>query len=467
MIEAMSSYQQFFGIKPMGEHRAYAHSLLDPLCAACAHCGGSGVVDGDAPGTWRHCAACEGLGKVWTGSLEAVDAARAMVAARYPNGVVSTSLPMPTSPFMAYDIGAGRMVDLRNVQSDAPTEHTDETPQHDDASDERSEDGDEEPLTLRERMQQAARRRPRRSKAVCAILDADAVNVLRLIATIDDEQLAKALQKLQASSDRTAASLLYEQFSANHDAQAAFVSGLWSDEDVAEALKEEDGWLWLHCLEISVGDADVLYYPFLWDGHAMMGWFGVFADRVAVKTAISLQGTLTDELGSFWDGIATPLEARRKRNRPSVWERRQRVIDNARAAFERKLADVHDREIRDLCERLLPLIDLPERDFSRINDHYALRDALLERQYDHCGTSFVEGVWSPKAIERAIEREQFCWAHLYAFPLGDGSELVAVVWSDSEGDGKVGGLFASRGDAVRVLKAWGGIDAEMIGDWAD
>lgn len=313
MIEAMTRYQKFYGIKAMGPHRAFAHSVLGPLCVACTRCEGSGIVDGDAPRTCRNCAACEGLGMVWTGSLETVKAARAMVAAKYPDGVVETLRPMPTSLVTADSLGTDSIVDPRGVHSEDVTEHAGAIKESEDSMDQFFENDEEGSLTLRERRARAARRRPRRTKAVRALLDADAAKVQRLIAMIKDDALAGALHTLQVKDNSAAADLLIGRGAINDEAQAAFVSGLWSDEDVAEAEMHEDGCLWLHCVEVRVTTDDVLYYFFLNDGYVNIGWFGIFADRTAAKTAIALQGSITQELGRFWEGVTTPSPGRRER----------------------------------------------------------------------------------------------------------------------------------------------------------
>jgi len=113
MLEVIAQYQKFYGFKPMGAHRDFLYSTMKQHCARCAQCAGDGIEKYDGPQRWRYCTASDGLGMVWTSTPAEVEAARAVVAARFPEAIASRTLPHLTSPFNVFDIATSTMIDIR------------------------------------------------------------------------------------------------------------------------------------------------------------------------------------------------------------------------------------------------------------------------------------------------------------------------------------------------------------------
>jgi len=303
MLEAMSRDQQFFGFKPLGEHRPFSNATMHHHHAPCATCDGSGIRDGDTDDTWRHCPACEGLGRVWTSSLEVVDAARAAVAERYPDAVASHRLPMPTSDYTALDLGSSTVIDLRRDERTPESQPTNaaaaESAIHGNAGDPTDGlgiDGKQgEGPPSRRSLGKPRRTRQRRERA-----KANAAAVEVLITMTSDAELADLLIRVHRNSNHGASSTLYQDYFSDIF-QAAFAPGVWRDDDVRDAFASEDGdgWLWLRCCEITVCDGRKLYFFGLDDGCSFVEGIGLFADPNDAEPALQDIGTLN---GSFRDG---------------------------------------------------------------------------------------------------------------------------------------------------------------------
>lgn len=86
MYEAMSRYQQHYGLKPMGPHRKLADALLNEVTSRCDRCDGRGLLD--AGDNWRSCPDCRGFGTLPLPGAPELKAIRAEVAAKFPGAVV-------------------------------------------------------------------------------------------------------------------------------------------------------------------------------------------------------------------------------------------------------------------------------------------------------------------------------------------------------------------------------------------
>ncbi len=114
MYEKMACYQYVYGLKPMGPHRALADKLLTGLRSSCGRCKGRGILSrGHA--SWRLCPGCEGTGGAWTVPDEVVQRARAAVLAQYPEAEARSAPARLTSPFLAFHVESGMVVDLKDL----------------------------------------------------------------------------------------------------------------------------------------------------------------------------------------------------------------------------------------------------------------------------------------------------------------------------------------------------------------
>lgn len=111
MYESMATYQYVYGLKSMGAHRELADRLLTALRSPCGTCRGRGVLSRGHE-SWQPCPVCEGTGGTWIVSHDVVQRARAEVLAQYPEADAGPTTSRLASPFLAFHVESGRVVDL-------------------------------------------------------------------------------------------------------------------------------------------------------------------------------------------------------------------------------------------------------------------------------------------------------------------------------------------------------------------
>lgn len=85
MYEAMSVYQNMYGLKPIGPHRRLADELFANTSVACLTCAGKGLLDVSAGDAWIPCPDCRGMGYVWKSTSGEVKALRRQVLEAFPD----------------------------------------------------------------------------------------------------------------------------------------------------------------------------------------------------------------------------------------------------------------------------------------------------------------------------------------------------------------------------------------------
>ena len=297
MYEAMAQYQRFYGFKAMGEHRASVDALLGPHRARCAACVGAGIVDSSDPAGWRACDACEGHGSVWTSAPNVVDTARAEVASRYPDAVVLTRTPPPTSPMVAFNVRSSTIIDLRDASPpahdgswEAPrSERQDGEPAGPDA-DSSPDTDEEEPEYVRPiRWPPAACMRASTAADVARLVANDA-EVDARIALCKDQFLAEQLRRVRMGgfdAEDTAWDL-----GLGTDWYGVLAMNAWAEDDVKTALAEENGTLWARAAIFEVHDDLTVVVVTLDDGPAVAEVVGVCKDFHEAEWMLGRYGTL-------------------------------------------------------------------------------------------------------------------------------------------------------------------------------
>ena len=83
--ESMASYQNQYGLKPIGPHRRMADELFGPVKKKCGACDGRGLRDTADGSSWQVCDICQGFGSFFTRPADEIEALRHRVLATYPD----------------------------------------------------------------------------------------------------------------------------------------------------------------------------------------------------------------------------------------------------------------------------------------------------------------------------------------------------------------------------------------------
>lgn len=93
--EDMARYQNNYGLKPFGPHRAHADLIFAPHQIECSTCDGNSILTKAEDDTWFLCPSCAGAGIVWKIPAEQIESLRREVLDAFPSAEASR---LSTSP---------------------------------------------------------------------------------------------------------------------------------------------------------------------------------------------------------------------------------------------------------------------------------------------------------------------------------------------------------------------------------
>jgi DNA-binding XRE family transcriptional regulator len=104
MYEDMARWQTLRGLKPTGLHRRMTDALFRGLLVGCDACGGRGLLD--QPPLWSVCAACRGLGSLFTVPPDVVSGIRQQIVDAFPQAAANPVRNFATAPVI-HDLSRG------------------------------------------------------------------------------------------------------------------------------------------------------------------------------------------------------------------------------------------------------------------------------------------------------------------------------------------------------------------------
>lgn len=115
-LESMAVYQNIYGLRPVGPHRALADSVYAECRTRCFYCKGNGLLDQPAENSYAICPMCMGAGYFLSLDRAGADALHARILAEYPDAAAPPRIGDVAGAIIAEDLSKGFVIDAERPE---------------------------------------------------------------------------------------------------------------------------------------------------------------------------------------------------------------------------------------------------------------------------------------------------------------------------------------------------------------